>query len=375
MDNFKTNGTRKHLSYTVGEVLFCVLRLEADHHSKEETDVNVVFLTTLEKKTTENRVKTARLTIAEQQGEWNAIWSEPRDDGKMQQSVWYEGHSWESLMEAFRQNLYVKQSEGYRPLLDAAVADPVELMGERYAQAMMLQYYSEFSSNEELYEQLRQWRREQSAKDGKSPFILATNKTLRMISAFVPHTTEELMQLPGVGEQRAKQYGEAILRLTQPYDREMAFPLNWVENRVNRAEFVLWLQQQKEEKRKAEQQRKELKLSLLEAVSQGAALATLADKTSLKRRDLVAWAEELDREGYDMTPLADAELKSVPAAEVEKALGAFDLLGDRYLKPVLESMYKPDELKGKEIDRIYEWLRLLRLKYRKTKSPDIVEAS
>lgn len=76
-----------------------------------------------------------------------------------------------------------------------------------------------------------------------------------------------------------------------------------------------------------------------------------------------------------MDSLIDAELQSVPHEHIDKASSAYATLGDRYLKPVLESVFKPDELKAKELDRAYEWLRLLRLKFRKLKSPDIVEAS
>ena len=66
---------------------------------------------------------------------------------------------------------------------------------------------------------------------------------------------------------------------------------------------------------------------------------------------------------YDMDLLVEAELASVPEEEQIKAWNAFESEGDRYLKPVLQRMIGTEELKGKELDRAYEWLRLLRLRF------------
>ncbi|TBL70041.1 HRDC domain-containing protein [Paenibacillus thalictri] len=336
--------------------------------------MNVIFLTTLEKKTAEDRVRTAILTVAEQKGEWQVSWSEAPEEGKVRQSSWYEGRSWEEMMSQFRQNLRSKQSEGFRFLIDAVSADPLELFGGKYIQSLILQYYSEQISHDELYEQLKAWRREQSAKEGKSPFIVASNKLLKMVSAFIPHTAAELAQLPGFGENKLKLYGEAMLGITRQFPRESEFPLTWVEHVIHRTDFAVWLQRQKEEKRQADQQKQETKLRLLQGVSEGVDITHLMKQTSLKRREVVTWVEELDGEGYDMGPLLEAELKTVSQDEIEQALDAFAKLGDRYLKPVLEAIVRPAEMKSKDLDRTYEWLRLLRLRFRKQKSLDIVEA-
>ena len=72
----------------------------------------------------------------------------------------------------------------------------------------MLTYYCEEHPNEEMYETLRTWRREQAARERKAPYILATNRVLRMISVFLPQSKEELQQIPGFGEQKTNMYAE-----------------------------------------------------------------------------------------------------------------------------------------------------------------------
>ena len=75
----------------------------------------------------------------------------------------------------------------------------------------MLTYYCEENPSEEVYETLRAWRREQAARERKAPYILATNRVLRMISVFLPQSKEELQQIPGFGEQKTAMYADRLL--------------------------------------------------------------------------------------------------------------------------------------------------------------------
>jgi hypothetical protein len=247
-------------------------------------------------------------------------------------------------------------------------------MDSRSAQIQLLHYYSELHENEELYEQLRQWRLKCASLESKSPFLVATNRLLRMICAFLPQTLEELQQLPGLGANKIAAYGSELLEFTQQHERGTAFPLTWVEAEIDPAKFNAWLQQEKDRRQKAEQNKKELKRKLLEAIARGDSLDVLREQTQLQRRDLLLRIEELDRDGYDLEPYIESALQAVPAEEQELAWAAFELQGDRYLKPVLQSIYKQDELDGKEVDRIYEWLRLLRIKFRRANAVRQAEA-
>ncbi|MNR66515.1 hypothetical protein D3C85_1900370 [compost metagenome] len=71
----------------------------------------------------------------------------------------------------------------------------------------------------------------------------------------------------------------------------------------------------------------------------------------------------------------EAELASIPEEEQIKAWNAYESEGDRYLKPVLKSLIGTEELKGKELDRAYEWLRLLRLRFRREKERNVIQAA
>ncbi|NOU92138.1 aldolase [Paenibacillus sp. LMG 31456] len=327
--------------------------------------MNMLFLNSLEKKVGKDQVRSAQVSISESQGYWFVNWKETEEDAVFHHESWYEGISLEEMLTVFRTNIFTKQCDGFIPVFDGIIQTEAVNLESRSAQIQLLHYYSELHVNEELYEQLRQWRLKQSDLESKSPFLVATNRLLRMICTFLPHTTEELQQLPGLGANKITAYGNDLLEFTQKHERGTTFPLNWVESQVDPAKFNAWVQHEKDRKLKAEQNKRDTKRKLLEAITRGDSLDALREQTQLQRRDLLLWIEELDREGYDLEPYIERMLLDVSAEEQELAWAAFELQGDRYLKPVLQALYKQDELEAKEVDRIYEWLRVLRMKFRR----------
>jgi hypothetical protein len=268
------------------------------------------------------------------------------------------------MLKKFRSSIREKLDNGYRPIIGDVFSRPA---AGKAGFIQMLQYYSECHTDEAIFESLRQWRRERSLKDGKSPFIVATNSLLQMIGCYLPHTVDELKQIPGMGKHRAELYAEDILGITSTVTRTTEFPLDWVTLQVDEADFEVWVMEQARKKEEQQLLRKENKKKLLEGILQGSELESLQQALSVRRRDLLFLVEELDREGYDIQPLIDTELKEMPGDRQAEALKAFEEKGDRYLKPVMQKVYPDAELSASDVNRAYEWLRLLRLKFRREK--------
>ncbi|MEK3910691.1 HRDC domain-containing protein [Paenibacillus sp. FSL H7-0331] len=336
--------------------------------------MNLLFLNSLEKRVSEDRSVSAQVSIGESQGSWYVGWQETKPDGRQVQESWFEGHSWEDMLAAFRHNIFTKQCDGFQPLLEVAMLPEITALDRKTARIQLLAYYSEIHANEELYEKLRQWRLKQASRESKAPFLVATNRLLRMVSVYLPRTMEELKQLPGMGVNKSNAYGTELLSIIQDQERSTPFPLDWVEEQVNPAEFNGWLEQEKGRKRKLQENKQEIRSKLLEAITRGDGLDALREQTQLERRDLLLWIEELDKEGYDMEPYIEAILHDVPAEEQSLAWTAFEQKGDRYLKPILQAVYVPEALQGKELDRMYEWLRVLRMKFRRVHAEQAIEA-
>jgi hypothetical protein len=327
--------------------------------------MNLVFLNSLQKRTGEDRVVTAKVSICEQDGLWQVLWAEPNGLGDVEQSVWFEGSGWNEMLSAFRGNVLEKMADGFAPLIDGVTGDLQSING-RAEFVQKLYHYSDLHKNEEMFDQLRVWRRTQAGKENKAPYMIATNRLLHLVASFLPQTPEELMQLPGFGQYKLNLYGSGILAVTKKAHRDWAFPLDWVAERIDHAQYKLWLHQQQQAFEQKEAEKKQRKLAVLDAATKGCDLSAL-EAMSLARRDAVQLLEELDKEGYDVERIIAEELKSVPQEEQDKALSAFNKVGDRYLKPVLKAIYDEEALKSANTDRAYEWLRLLRIRFRKNK--------
>ncbi|MEX2460077.1 MAG: HRDC domain-containing protein [Paenibacillaceae bacterium] len=326
--------------------------------------MNLIFLNSLERRVEENRVKTAQVSICEQQGAWHVLWNEAREDGKLEQSSWFEGTQWDVMLQVFRERLQEKIKEGYIPLLDG-YGEAERLVSYRSRETQMLYHYSELHRKEEVYNLLRLWRKEEASKDGRAAYIVASNRILDMISAFLPHTLEELKQIPGLGESRTRTYGDAILAITKDFQRETEFPLHWVNERINMQQFEIWLSEQSRIRQETEEAKLAGKRKLLEAIAQGGDLSSLEKLLLMKRRDILLAVEELAKEGYDVDTLIETELGSIDHEEQRQVQVLFAELGDKYLKPVLFKLYNEQQLKEKDVNKTYEWMRLIRLKHRK----------
>jgi hypothetical protein len=326
--------------------------------------MNLIFLNSLEKRMEENGVKTAQVSICEQQGAWHVLWNEGTNDGKMEQVSWFEGTQWDVMLQVFRDRLQEKIKEGYIPLLEG-YGEAERSISARSRETQMLYHYSELHRKEDVYSLLRQWRREEAIKEGRAAFIVASNRILDMISAFLPHTLEELKQIPGFGENRTRTYGDAIILITKRFERETGFPLHWVNEMIDMQQFELWLAEQRRIRQETEEAKLAGKRKLLEALAQGEDLSALEKLLSMKRRDILLAVEELAKEGYDVDAFIEAELCSIGHEEQQQVQQLFAELGDRYLKPVLFKLYNEQQLKEKDINKTYEWMRLVRLKHRK----------
>ena len=71
--------------------------------------------------------------------------------------------------------------------------------------------------NSDLFEQLRDLRKKLASEQGVPPYVIFTDRTLHEMAHFFPATETELLQLTGVGEKRAAQYGKRFMAAIQAF--------------------------------------------------------------------------------------------------------------------------------------------------------------
>jgi superfamily II DNA helicase RecQ len=59
---------------------------------------------------------------------------------------------------------------------------------------------------------LRSWRREKAGELGNLPaYVVYTDRTLKELAARMPETQADLLEVPGIGPAKARQYGAETL--------------------------------------------------------------------------------------------------------------------------------------------------------------------
>ncbi|MCW2843992.1 MAG: ATP-dependent helicase, Rep family [Nocardioides sp.] len=69
------------------------------------------------------------------------------------------------------------------------------------------------SYDEELFERLREWRRERAGEESVPAFVVFTDATLQLIAEHRPSTPEALLRISGIGRSKLDRYGEDVLSL------------------------------------------------------------------------------------------------------------------------------------------------------------------
>lgn len=334
--------------------------------------MQIVFMNQMSRTDQEGLAQFAQVWIGEEEGVWRLGWRDMELDGEAVDEEWYEGSSWNEMLYVYRHRLAVKLGDGYRPMIEGVFHEPQEVAGKQQT-AQKLQCYSELYGNEELYTELCAWRRKKAASGRKAPYFVASNRVLRLISAFIPQTEEELLQLPGIGASKASEHGAEWLELTSKVARTTAFPLDWVYDALREEEYVAWLYKQKEAKYKQELERFRTRRVMLSGIAEGASLMQLKERTAMSRRELLEQLEELEKDGYDTDALIQLELNAVPEEEQKSIWKAFEELGDTFLKPVLQRVYGQEADGTSTTEQLYERLRLIRIRYRRSAGGRTVE--
>ncbi len=309
----------------------------------------------------------AQVFIGELQGVWSTGWRLIKQEAEMSsiEEVWYEGMSWEELLAAFRHGVAGKMREGFRPLIDGMLEE-TPFWERRAGPQLLLQCYADMQDAEEAATSLRIWRRAKSLEEKKSAYLIATNRELQMLAVYVPQTLAELEQIPGFGKIKIEKYGKDLIEMLKGVDRNHTFPLDaWVSSAVNEEQLSSWIFQVKQEKYGKALGVVQEKRSLLHGIREGRTLEQLEDELNCPRRKLLERIERLDEEGYDVLPVVDKELQELSSEESLQIEAAIAQLGDRYLKPLLRKVYGDSNNNDQEVERQYEKLRMMRIRFRR----------
>lgn len=135
--------------------------------------------------------------------------------------------SWRQVIgELCSLNLLV-QSSGRFPVLQLGEQAMAVLKGERTVTVLRAPQQTvetqpdnrgaSVPTNRALFEQLRELRRRFAEQRGVPPFVIFSDRSLHEMASRVPHTSQELLQITGVGAVKLEQFGKQFLECINAY--------------------------------------------------------------------------------------------------------------------------------------------------------------
>lgn len=233
----------------------------------------------------------------------------------------------------------------------------------RFLMIRKLECFASQSMNSSLFLELKKWRKQAASASHIPPYFIGTDKLLSLIAAYIPQTEDQLLQIPGIGNNKVNLYGNSILEITSRYEQLYTFPLDWIHQKVSLDFFIPWFmseRKQKEERRKARvTQEMEEKLRLLEMIEDQVDLEEIAERLSISMSDLLKRIRSLDQEGYDIMNFLEREVEQIQEKSLIEDIAA--KLGSDRLKPIYEKMYGSEgiEMTSKEVGQRYNRIRLV----------------
>lgn len=114
---------------------------------------------------------------------------------------------------------FLQASSGQYPVLQLAAEGVGVLKGEtKVTRKMAVKVKQALPEDNELFEELRQLRRELAEEQGVPPFVIFSDKTLYSMCEVMPETLTDMLYVKGVGESKLEKYGELFLDILNAED-------------------------------------------------------------------------------------------------------------------------------------------------------------
>ncbi|ACA45982.1 DNA helicase RecQ [Clostridium botulinum] len=104
------------------------------------------------------------------------------------------------------------------------------LKGKEIVSIKVSKIEKKVKADNELFEILKQLRKAISQEESVPPFMIFPDATLKELSEYMPTKEEDLLKIKGIGERKAKVYGERFIEAITEYMNENGIDINNMDN-------------------------------------------------------------------------------------------------------------------------------------------------
>ncbi len=174
----------------------------------------------------------------------------------------------------------------------------------------------------ELFELLRELRREKAEELNVPPFVIFGDASLREMATYFPQKNDDFSKITGVGAKKLEQFSEEFLTIIKNYCRENNISSVEKEDKTGDEKRVI----------KKTAPKASFYTKTRELVMKKIPIERIAKNQNIKKETVVNHLEKMIDAGVRL----DLEYLKLPKDRYEKIKKAFEECGDERLKPVYE---------------------------------------
>ncbi len=190
----------------------------------------------------------------------------------------------------------------------------------------------------ELFELLREKRKELAAEENVPPYIILSDKTLMAIASAYPQSHESLIQIHGIGNNKLQKYGDEIIAVV----REYCSGKDITEERIEPVE-----------QKPREYLKTPRHIQIGEMYNSGISASELVENEGITLKTVLSNLLKYAQDGYTFKP--DGLRSLLPDNEdlLQAITAAFEKHSTEYLKPVFLELGGAVDYETLEVCRLY----------------------
>ena len=182
----------------------------------------------------------------------------------------------------------------------------------------------------ELFEILRQARKQLADDAGVPPFVIFADKTLVEMATFFPQSSGSFLDIHGIGKVKAEKYGSLFMQVIGSYCRE-----NQIQERPKKAPPAASVRSGPETATPAKEVKPRF-ITVGEMFNAGRSIGEIMDTFGVQQTTVIGHLVRYWREGFALPGDRILQASSLPNDQRERVMDAFDRCGNEYLKPAFD---------------------------------------
>ncbi len=182
----------------------------------------------------------------------------------------------------------------------------------------------------QLFEILRQTRKQLADDAGVPPFVIFADKTLVEMATFYPQSADNFLDMHGIGKVKAEKYGAIFMQVIGSYCRDKQ-----IQERFKKAPPPVAVQSDPASAAPNKATKPRF-ISVGEMFAAGQSLDEIMDTFGIQQTTVIGHLVSYLREGLELPGDKILHASSLSDDQRERVIDAFDKCGNEYLKPAFD---------------------------------------